>query len=147
MTTAPAARPLPLCCTTFNIDPVHLLLPHLMGADGQEFIDAHGIDSVVLRKLRFGAYLNPDGTVEVIHRCQQLQDDGRCGIYATRPQICRDHQCETRPDCAACHGHGLIYIEDARDVPQLPPPLAIEQEVPATLPNVPPKDEMEDANA
>lgn len=23
--------------------------------------------------------------------CQHLQSDGRCGIYATRPQICRDH--------------------------------------------------------
>lgn len=23
--------------------------------------------------------------------CRHLQQDGRCGIYATRPQVCRDH--------------------------------------------------------
>lgn len=27
----------------------------------------------------------------VNNRCNHLQPDGRCGIYATRPQICRDH--------------------------------------------------------
>jgi uncharacterized protein len=27
----------------------------------------------------------------VNNRCNHLQQDGRCGIYATRPQVCRDH--------------------------------------------------------
>jgi Fe-S-cluster containining protein len=29
--------------------------------------------------------------VQVMNRCRHLQADGRCGIYETRPQICRDH--------------------------------------------------------
>jgi Fe-S-cluster containining protein len=27
-------------------------------------------------------------------KCQHLQDDNRCGIYHTRPQICRDYSTE-----------------------------------------------------
>ena len=27
----------------------------------------------------------------VNNRCTFLMDDGRCGIYETRPQVCRDH--------------------------------------------------------
>jgi Fe-S-cluster containining protein len=26
--------------------------------------------------------------------CQHLQSDNRCGIYATRPQVCRDYSTE-----------------------------------------------------
>ena len=26
-----------------------------------------------------------------LNECQHLQSDGRCGIYETRPKICRDH--------------------------------------------------------
>jgi uncharacterized protein len=25
-------------------------------------------------------------------RCEHIQEDGRCGIYETRPQICRDYE-------------------------------------------------------
>jgi hypothetical protein len=28
--------------------------------------------------------------VQFLSRCRYLQDDNRCGIYETRPQICRD---------------------------------------------------------
>ena len=28
------------------------------------------------------------------HRCKHLQTDNRCGIYDTRPQICRDYSTE-----------------------------------------------------
>jgi Fe-S-cluster containining protein len=27
----------------------------------------------------------------VNNKCLHLQPDGRCGIYETRPQVCRDH--------------------------------------------------------
>ena len=27
----------------------------------------------------------------IYNRCRFLQDDGRCGIYASRPQLCRDY--------------------------------------------------------
>lgn len=37
----------------------------------------------------------------VFRRCRHLQPDNRCGIYSTRPQICRDYQidsCEYEDD-------------------------------------------------
>ncbi|MBI3772055.1 MAG: YkgJ family cysteine cluster protein [Gammaproteobacteria bacterium] len=43
-------------------------------------------------------------------RCKHLQTDGRCGIYETRPQICRDHSndyCEY--DQPADEGHDLMF--------------------------------------
>lgn len=37
-------------------------------------------------------YKDEDGWCLLIPaRCQHLQGDGRCGIYATRPPICREH--------------------------------------------------------
>ncbi len=41
------------------------------------------------------AYKDEDGwTLLIEAKCQHLQIDGACGIYATRPQICRDHSNE-----------------------------------------------------
>jgi len=38
------------------------------------------------------AYKDEDGWfLLLMSLCQFLQDDGRCGIYATRPQLCRDY--------------------------------------------------------
>ncbi len=38
------------------------------------------------------AYKDSDGwTLMFTTACGHLQTDGRCGIYETRPQICRDH--------------------------------------------------------
>ena len=38
------------------------------------------------------AYRDEDGwTLLFETRCQHLQIDGACGIYDSRPQICRDH--------------------------------------------------------
>jgi hypothetical protein len=38
------------------------------------------------------AYKDEDGWfLMVLNRCQFLHDDGRCGIYETRPQLCRDY--------------------------------------------------------
>lgn len=42
--------------------------------------------------------------------CEKLQPDGRCGIYHTRPQICRDHDndfCEY--DAPAEEGFELYF--------------------------------------
>lgn len=37
-------------------------------------------------------YKDEDGwTLLVQGKCQHLQVDGRCGIYETRPEVCRDH--------------------------------------------------------
>lgn len=101
---------LPACCMDLDISLEDLFFPERMNEEGREFFDAHGLDSIPLRKLRQGARDMGNGMVKIRHRCQQLQDDGRCGIYATRPQICRDFDCATRADCA-CMGQGLIQIE------------------------------------
>ncbi len=47
-------------------------------------------------------------------RCRQLRDDGLCGIYETRPQICRDYatdNCEYEDDSTYDH-----YWETAEQV-------------------------------
>jgi len=31
-------------------------------------------------------------TLKVLNRCNNLQPDGRCGIYENRPIICREHE-------------------------------------------------------
>lgn len=37
-------------------------------------------------------YKDEDGWFLLVNNpCNHLQSDGRCGIYATRPQICRDY--------------------------------------------------------
>ena len=90
------------CCVDFDIDIAHLIFPERMAPDGREFLAAHGIDSVPLGMLRAGA-LDLDevseGTVKIRHRCQQLTDDGLCGIYEQRPAICRSFDCALRDDC------------------------------------------------
>jgi Fe-S-cluster containining protein len=59
-----------------------------------------------------------DGTwYLLVHtRCQHLQDDNRCGIYATRPQICRDYttdNCEYEDEWTYDH-----YFETSEQVQQ-----------------------------
>jgi Fe-S-cluster containining protein len=48
-------------------------------------------------------YKDEDGWFLLVNnRCLHLQDDGRCGIYHDRPQICRDHsndECEFDGPC------------------------------------------------
>jgi Fe-S-cluster containining protein len=42
-------------------------------------------------------FLEDDDWYLLVHTvCKHLQDDNRCGIYETRPQICRDY---TTKDC------------------------------------------------
>ena len=102
---------LPACCTDFEIDPLHLLLPSLLDADGQEFIRVYGVANMTLAQLEQVSRRMDNGKVRVMRRCAQLQDDGRCGIYDQRPNICRAFDCATRTDCA-CGGAGFIAISD-----------------------------------
>ena len=96
------AMPCARCCEDVDIWPVHLLRPDLLDADGQEFVRVHGLDQLTLADLSRGAILLPDGRVKVHHRCAQLTADRRCGIYATRPRICRDYVCAIRTGDDAC---------------------------------------------
>ncbi|NNE00365.1 MAG: YkgJ family cysteine cluster protein [Pirellulaceae bacterium] len=46
---------------------------------------------------RASAFVDDDNWYLLVHTtCKHLQDDHRCGIYETRPQICRDY---TTDDC------------------------------------------------
>lgn len=91
-----------------DIELIDLIFPEHMPAEGQEFVQAHGLDQVTLGTLRETALYMGDGMVKIYHRCDQLGDDGLCKIYATRPEICRQFDCKTRSDCE-CKGHGLIH--------------------------------------
>jgi Fe-S-cluster containining protein len=61
--------------------------------------------------------------VEFRTRCRALQDDGRCGTYETRPDLCRDYEISTCPRWATGSPH-LVRFESARafeDFLALPP--------------------------
>jgi Fe-S-cluster containining protein len=63
-------------------------------------------ENVALYKERAGWYLL------FASRCGHLQPDGRCGIYAHRPQVCRDYSndhCEF--DQAAEEGFELYFTD------------------------------------
>ena len=95
----------PACCQDMDIQVMDLLFPERMSLEGQEFVKAHGVLDVPLSSLPMLDM--GDGMVKIFHRCQHLQEDGKCAIYARRPVICRDYECSRRPDCA-CHGTGVI---------------------------------------
>ena len=109
---------LPACCLDLDIDVMDFIFPRRLNDDGLEFLDAHGLLGMSVGerdKLLAGGDYQGKGVVKLRHRCAQLQDDGRCGIYATRPAICRAYDCARRHeqlgDCA-CHGQGFIAVGD-----------------------------------
>ena len=57
------------------------------------------------------AYKDEDGWfLLILNQCQFLQKDGNCGIYETRPQVCRDYKndyCEF--DAPAEDGFELFF--------------------------------------
>ncbi len=59
------------------------------------------------------AYKDEDGWFLLVNNpCTKLQEDGGCGIYETRPQICRDHSndyCEY--DTTAESGFDLFFAD------------------------------------
>lgn len=102
---------LPACCLDLEIELLQLIFPRNLDAAGWEFFQTHGMDRVPLIELQSRSIDLGGGRVRIAHRCAQLQDDGLCGIYDTRPQICRDFDCKTRIDCA-CKGAGFIAVGD-----------------------------------
>ena len=102
---------LPACCLDLDIKLEHLLFPERMGADGWEFYQAHGLDRITLSELQARSIDQGEGMVKIRHRCAQLRDDGLCGIYETRPVVCREFDCTKRHDCA-CMGQGFIAVGD-----------------------------------
>lgn len=99
---------LPTCCHEIRLQALSLLFPERHDPQGLEFVSAHGLESLTLAELRASMEYIAKGEVRIIHRCQHLRDDGRCGIYAQRPAICRAFDCATRFDCA-CKGTGRAF--------------------------------------
>ncbi len=110
---------LPACCLDLQLELRQLVFPETLDAAGWEFLQAHGLDRMTLTELQSRSrdlgIVDGERRVEIKHRCDQLQDDGRCGIYATRPRICREYDCGKRHeqigDCA-CKGAGFIAVGD-----------------------------------
>jgi len=102
---------LPACCLDLELEPLLIVCPERLDADSWEFVQAHGLDGMTLADLQRRSTLMDNGKVRIKHRCAQLRDDGLCGIYATRPAICRAFDCATRVDCA-CNGAGFIAVGD-----------------------------------
>jgi Fe-S-cluster containining protein len=103
---------LPACCLDLELELRQLLFPETLDDAGREFVAAHGLETMPLYELRgrvsdLGLADNGERRVKLRHRCQHLQDDGRCGIYDNRPTICRDFDCAVRHDCA-CLGRGVM---------------------------------------
>lgn len=103
---------LPACCMDFEIELRQLLFPDTLDAAGQEFVEAHDLSDYEYGDLLnnvtdLGLGANGERRVRLRHRCAQLQDNGRCRIYADRPAICRSFDCGTRQDCA-CGGAGTL---------------------------------------
>lgn len=72
------------------------------------------------------AFVEDDTWYLLVHtKCEHLQADGRCGIYETRPQICRDYSTD---DCEFDDGYVYErYFERAEQVAEyaevrFPPP-------------------------
>ena len=59
-------------------------------------------------------YKDSDGWFLLVNnRCRHLQDNGGCGIYDTRPQVCRDHDnddCEFEGACG--HDDFDVFFPD-----------------------------------
>nr|WP_231131275.1 YkgJ family cysteine cluster protein [Crateriforma conspicua] len=79
---------------------------------------------------RASVFVDSDTWYLLVHTtCKHLQDDHRCGIYETRPQICRDYttaECEFEDDwCYEKYFESPEQIDEYADAmfgPQFPDP-------------------------
>lgn len=67
-------------------------LPIAVGQDGGNILE-----NDANRWLGYHGHSHAQG-IEIEARCGKLQDDGRCGVYATRPMLCRVYK-PGGPDC------------------------------------------------
>jgi len=72
------------CCETFMLPIADILVPT---ADARGWLILHGVETA-------------PGLLEFACRCRALTPDGRCGIYETRPEVCRLFV-PGGPDCLA----------------------------------------------
>lgn len=86
---------------------------------------------------RASVFVDEDVWYLLVHTtCKHLQDDHRCGIYQTRPQICRDYKtdnCEFESDwCYQQYFESAEQIEEFADAMFAPEPLADQDDDPRT---------------
>ena len=63
------------------------------------------------------AYKDDSGWYLLFHgSCQFLQPDGRCGIYDTRPQICRDYENEWCEYDEPASKHFIYHFRDYNEL-------------------------------
>ena len=98
---------LPKCCLDIDLDPFDLAFPKRISPAGREFFEAHGLYDLTVAEIFKDAINMHNGNIKIFHRCKQLQDDGLCAIYETRPLVCRAYDCRRRKDCM-CKGTGII---------------------------------------
>ena len=85
---------------------------------------------------RASAFVDDDNWYLLVHTtCKHLRDDNRCGIYETRPQICREYttdDCEFEDDwCYEMYFETPEQIDEYADAmlgPQFPDPNNSESE-------------------
>jgi Fe-S-cluster containining protein len=102
----------------------------------EEFADFEFIRWYLLHE-RATVFKESDNWYLLVHtKCQHLQEDNRCGIYETRPQICRDYNtkdCEfdddwtydfylERPEQVAEYTEAVLQ-EEGRSIRSPKPPL------------------------
>jgi len=73
------------CCEMFSI-PLEDFRKLNYSEDAMQWLGVRGVEF--------------EGSLLFEARCRMLTTDGRCSIYATRPQICRDWE-ENGADCRA----------------------------------------------
>jgi Fe-S-cluster containining protein len=69
------------CCQSFSLPAIHILAPT---ADARRWVELHA--ATVHQTLRHGQIL------EFETPCTKLTGEGSCGIYDTRPQVCREYR-------------------------------------------------------
>lgn len=91
----------PECCLEFEFDPWDMFLPNRMNSNGMEFMRARNFLDMKLGEFVSTAKDLGNGHIQIKQTCPKLTPDGRCSIYETRPQICREWQC-ARDECDFC---------------------------------------------
>ncbi len=86
------------CCKDMDIELQHLMFPELyLSEDAQYFLKLWNVGRLPLNELRSHLEVIGDGKkVKVRVPCAQLTEEGLCGVYDQRPQLCREYSCESR---------------------------------------------------
>lgn len=59
------------------------------------------------------AFKDEDGWfLRIMRDCEHLQKDGRCGIYATRPLVCREHSNDLCELDTSVESSSALYFEN-----------------------------------